>query len=78
MLHGESTANDVADITKVAMTPEQLSVQQALLEQQEAKQADQLLEQYKEMKEMGDGIDAEQDMAKQHINDQLDEQKRKV
>lgn len=78
MLHGEATASDVADITGVALTPEQLAAQEALMAEQEETQARLLLDQYNENKEIVDELQSQEQMAKQHISEQLDEQKRKV
>ena len=78
LLHGEEAANDVADITGLELSAEQLAAQEAMLQAQETKQAERLLEQYKEKKNMENELKDEEEMGKQHVSEQIDEQKKKV
>ena len=78
MLHGDETANDIADIMNVALTNDQKLEQERLLALQEAKQAELLMQQYEEKKHTEEELKKEEDAVKESINQQIEAQKMKV
>ena len=76
LLHGEGTANDVADINSNAqLSQQQQMAQEALLRHQEKKQAKLLLDQYGERKEIEDELKREEEAARHQLEDNIDDQK---
>ena len=78
MVHGDDAAASVAVITELALTPEQVAAEGKLLAEQEQRQAQLLLDQYKEKKGKEAQFIAEEDSARENIQDQLEKQKSKV
>ena len=76
LLHGEATANDVADINSNAqLSQQQQMAQEALLRHQEKKQAKLLLDQYGERKEIENELKREEQAARHQLEDNIDDQK---
>lgn len=78
ILHGDKTASDIADVMNVGLTDDQKLEQDRLLAEQEAKQAELLMQQFEETKKMKNDCDQEENAAKENIEQQIDEQKMKV
>jgi len=78
MLHGEEAARDVADVMNVGLTDGQKAEQERLMAEQEAKQAELFMKQYEEQKSAEEEYKAQEQLATESVNKQIDEQKMKV